>query len=101
MTHKLKIHPQHYARVKDGSKTFEIRVNDRQFQMGDLVVLEEWDPTPTQKHDTSRRSLTTMLNGGYEEKGYTESPPLRFRIGCVYPVDEKRVVFSLMKLGGM
>lgn len=45
MKHELKIWPQYFSRVIDGSKTFEVRKNDRGFQPGDEVVLREYDPT--------------------------------------------------------
>ena len=41
MTHNLKIKTEYFERVKDGSKTFETRFNDRLFQCGDMVQLEE------------------------------------------------------------
>lgn len=41
--HELKCHSVFYHRVADGSKTFEIRKNDRDFQTGDIVILREWD----------------------------------------------------------
>ena len=41
--HHLKTHPEPFAKVKDGSKTFEHRENDRDFKQGDTVVLMEWD----------------------------------------------------------
>jgi len=44
MKHELKIWPQYYCRVVDGSKTFEVRKNDRGFQPGDEVTLREWNP---------------------------------------------------------
>jgi hypothetical protein len=75
MTHELKIWPQYYQRVADGSKTFEIRDNDRCFQCGDTVRLLHYDPKIL-AYDTNQ-------------------PPLIFKIGFVLPVDEKRVVFSL------
>lgn len=43
MKHDLKIWPQYFSRAADGCKTFEVRKNDRGFQMGDEVVLHEWD----------------------------------------------------------
>jgi hypothetical protein len=42
--HCLKTWPQYYAAVLDGSKTFEIRRNDRDFAVGDVLVLQEFDP---------------------------------------------------------
>lgn len=87
MKHELKIWPQFYCRVKDGSKTFEVRNNDRNFQRGDMVVLREWDPEPINKQ-------VPMPS----PKGYTESPPLEFEVGYILVLDEKTVVFSLLPL---
>lgn len=79
--HTLKIHPTHYWRVKDGTKTFEIRVNDRFFQKGDSVVLYYFDPNiPNHKIESA--------------------PDLHFEIGDVYPIDSERVVFSLLQIQG-
>lgn len=42
--HHLKTWPDYFAAVRRGSKTFEVRTNDRDFQVGDLLVLQEYDP---------------------------------------------------------
>lgn len=42
-THELKILPAYFKAVSDGSKTFEIRKNDRDYKVGDYVVLKEFD----------------------------------------------------------
>ena len=39
--HMLKTDPAVFQDVLDGSKTFEIRFNDRGYQIGDLIVLKE------------------------------------------------------------
>lgn len=44
MQHELKIWPRFFARVVDGSKPFEVRRNDMDFQTGDTVLLREYDP---------------------------------------------------------
>lgn len=43
ITHELKILPEYYQPVVDGIKTFEIRKNDRNYQVGDMLILREWD----------------------------------------------------------
>lgn len=44
MIHELKILPQYYRAVLERRKTFEVRKNDRNFQVGDSVCLREYDP---------------------------------------------------------
>lgn len=83
MHHELKIWPQYYSHVASGSKTFEVRVNDRGFQPGDTVTLEEFDPTPVNATTTAPR-------------GFTDSPKLTFKIGYVFVLDAEKVVFSLL-----
>lgn len=39
MQHYLKIVDPYYGQVRDGLKTFEVRENDRNFKVGDKVVL--------------------------------------------------------------
>ena len=41
MEHKLKILSRHYAAILQGKKTFEVRKDDRPFQEGDTLLLEE------------------------------------------------------------
>lgn len=43
--HRLKCWPEYFKAVSTGQKPFEIRLNDRDYHVGDLLVLEEWDPT--------------------------------------------------------
>ncbi len=42
MTHHIKILPIHYEEIKSGRKKFEIRYNDKNYKIGDIVELEEF-----------------------------------------------------------
>lgn len=41
--HELKVWPEYFKPLWEGTKTFEVRRNDRNFQVGDMLVLLEWD----------------------------------------------------------
>lgn len=42
VVHCLKIKPLFFAAVSSGKKSFEVRLNDRHFHLGDVLILREW-----------------------------------------------------------
>lgn len=44
MKHELKTWPEYYRAIRDNIKKFEFRVNDRNFKVGDELILREYEP---------------------------------------------------------
>lgn len=43
MIHELKISPKYFEDVRNGMKRFELRRDDRDFKVGDLITLKEYE----------------------------------------------------------
>lgn len=64
--HHLKTWPEYYREIIEGSKTFELRVNDRGFEIGDILHLEEYDPQTKQYTGRSTwRRVGFMIQGQF------------------------------------
>lgn len=82
--HELKVWPACFEAVLDGRKTFDVRLNDRNYQTGDAVLLREYEPEG--EHYSGRsteRWISYLLHGGafgleagWCVLGLTEYPPL-------------------------
>jgi len=71
--HELKILPEFFRDLISERKTFEIRKNDRDYHIGDVLRLKEWDPI--NQRFTGKmcdRMVTYILHGGQYgiEEGY-------------------------------
>ena len=65
MVHELKTWSQYFGAIAVGVKRFEVRKNDRNFQLGDTLRLMEFDPIS--RSYTGRwleRDVTFVLPGG-------------------------------------
>lgn len=62
--HELKILPQFYNDISSHRKTFEIRKDDRDYQVGDRILLREFNGDYT-GHQT-RRIITYILRDAKE-----------------------------------
>lgn len=59
MIHELKIHPEYFAEVVLGNKKSEVRLNDRNYRVGDVLLLCEWDKVSKSfTGRTERRRIT-------------------------------------------
>lgn len=73
MIHELKTWPQFFEAVATGKKTFEVRKADRQFAVGEVIRVREWDPASGEY--TGRichKAISYRLDGGQfgVETGY-------------------------------
>ncbi|EIB6518885.1 TPA: DUF3850 domain-containing protein [Enterococcus faecalis] len=58
MEHKLKIDTEYFEAVLNEKKNFEIRFNDRNFQIEDIVILQEI----TENREYTGREITATIS---------------------------------------
>ncbi len=64
MRHTLKTWPEQYRYIEAGTKTFELRRNDRDFAVGDTLFLMEYDPDlEIYTGKSCQRVVTHILEG--------------------------------------
>lgn len=65
MTHALKTWPEYFDAIVEGSKNFEVRKADRDFAVGETLLLQKFDPK-TQKYSGQEMKveITYILKGG-------------------------------------
>lgn len=62
VTHDLKIRPVYYADALGEVKRFEVRENDRNYRVHDLVNLREWTPGHGYSGRFIGAQITYLLN---------------------------------------
>lgn len=67
-THRLKTWPAFYQAIIDGTKTFEVREDDRGYAVGDTLELCEWEPSGhgmgSYTNREARCTVTYVMPGG-------------------------------------
>lgn len=91
MTHELKIKSEYLYPILKGDKRFEVRKNDRNFQVGDLIHLREFYPATSEQEAHYGKSqgtykITYLLNN--EE--YCKGDYVIFGFESVDPMEEMR-----------
>ncbi len=76
MIHELKTLPKYFNAVFDKSKPFEVRKDDRNFQIGDTLYLKEWSLEQGYSGNASIRIITYILGRESDEKQFVSD-------GCV------------------
>lgn len=76
--------------MREGTKTFEVRVNDRDYQTGDEVRLQEYDPRgPGYTGREIRAVIGHVMKADATVAPFTGAPEL-------HPLQGGWVVFSLL-----
>lgn len=60
--HDLKILPEYFNAVINNTKNFEIRKNDRNYQVGDILVLNEYFPNQGYSGKKVERIITYITD---------------------------------------
>lgn len=68
--HDLKSTPDHFQPVLQGLKTFEIRRNDRDFQVGDSVTLREYDRRTGAYSGATLSGIIGFIDDYEQKEGY-------------------------------
>lgn len=82
--HRLKTWPDVYQEIEDGRKVHEFRKNDRDYQTGDIILLEEF--VPAGDRYTGRSMVVQAMSISY---------------GPEWGIPEGYAVFSIRKLTGL
>ncbi|WP_338749836.1 DUF3850 domain-containing protein [Bacillus sp. FJAT-52991] len=67
MKHQLKIEPEYFEAVRNKTKTFEIRKYDRNFKVGDILSLREFDPSHGYTGRSLERKVTYITDYAQQE----------------------------------
>ena len=67
--HELKSWPEYFAPVLSGAKLFELRHNDRDFEVGDELLLREYNPTAQSYSGRELRATVTYAMYGVGSVG--------------------------------
>lgn len=70
IVHKLKCWPEYFQACWVGDKSFEIRLNDRDFKERDEITLEEYNPTDEDYTGRSIDAVIMYLTNFEQKDGY-------------------------------
>ncbi len=63
-THHVKCWPRFYKAIDNGTKPFEVRFDDRNYRVGDILIIQEYDPESNYfSGNEVSREITYKVNG--------------------------------------
>jgi hypothetical protein len=89
--HDVKCWPDFFDKVASGKKTFEVRRDDRNYMLGDYLLLREFEVKPRQEDsDYTGRELTVEVT--YVMRGRPNNPiAVGFCVMAIRPVRKSEV----------
>lgn len=69
-THELKITPEYFKDVVSGRKTFEVRLNDRNYKLRDNLLLREYKDGEYTGRKITKRIIYILDDPAYCKEGY-------------------------------
>ena len=79
VVHDLKVWPEFFAALWDGSKVFEWRKDDRDYRVGDVLILREWSEATGYTGRGTKRTIGYILRdrmgmpSGFAVLGFNET----------------------------
>lgn len=70
MIHELKIRPNFFRDIISGVKTFEIRRNDRDYKVGDILILQEYEVLKRCYSGRETKRLVTHVTSYAQAEGF-------------------------------
>ncbi len=85
--HELKADICYFDAVWEDKKTFEIRFNDRNFQVGDLLLLKEYDESTLNKYLS--REILCEIKYIFSESRYLQEGHVILAIEIIKKINKK------------
>jgi hypothetical protein len=95
-THLLKIHPGPFAAVASGRKGHELRRDDRGFQVGERLLLQEWDLAHGYTGREMLRTIAHITRNGSACWGLLDDYVVLGLVEATHPAEA-----DLQRLGGL
>jgi uncharacterized protein DUF3850 len=92
-THVVKLWPEMFDDVASGVKSFDLRRNDRDYLVGDLLVMQEFDPKSGRYtgRETTRRVSYVMHGAGPGCIEPLKGLAINYVILGLAPTDRRRI----------
>lgn len=86
--HRLKILPQYYNDVFNDAKRCEIRKNDRDYKVLDLLLLQEWDG----KKYTDRSPILRVITHILTHEDFPDGVPEGYVVLSIKRLERRHIV---------